>query len=183
MHGFAEVIRAARAIHPFFQNEGMLTLQLDQCATSPAWSTWRDSIWLGAIAPALLGTRGTAKTALIQLDLALDRALPAEASRRSRLAGQKLSSTWTAPHGEKRLRAWSQTIASENTPGHLAILWAIRAEMFHYSPEMIASTYLLLEAQGAMTVDKNSAYRLADMMGDCLIPIRNTGESRSILAA
>ncbi len=146
----AEVFRAARLCAPGMAHLGPVTFQED--ASNPlAMIRWRESVFQAALAPvasraleaARLGVRE-----LVDIDRSCERLFPAPLREASRRAGCRLASARSAPMGETTLARFLEKIAAGDCPGHLAVVFAARAAVFHFPVPVVLAGLVFVEMRG-----------------------------------
>jgi len=84
-----------------------------------------------------------------RLDCRLDKALPKDARLQSRDAGKRLIGGLLAPKGDRLIERYRASVLAGDSPGHLAVIHALRASLFHLPPRLMMASYLLQEGVGA----------------------------------
>lgn len=143
-----ELLRAARLCHPDWESAGRLTFR----PPLTDWAVWRDTIFFPAVLPAF----ETAFTAVVQghrkeltaSDAALEAALPPDLAEASRRAGRRLAAEYTVPNAEKIWMHHRDRVGGGESPGHFAVMLAVRAAAFHLPQGAAVSALLFLEAHG-----------------------------------
>lgn len=143
-----DLLRAARLCHPDWESAGRVTFR----PPFADWGVWRKEIFLPVLLPAFEAAfaafvQGRRKE-LAASDAGLDRVLPQDLAGHSRRAGRLLASGYTVPNAEKVWQHYCSGVASGESPGHFAVMLAVRAAAFHLPLEAAVSVLLFLEARG-----------------------------------
>lgn len=145
----ADFARAARLCHPDWETAGRISCR------PPAgdWIPWRDAVLFPIVLPAFIAAcdafgRGHRKE-LLACDAQLEAALPQAIAEASRRAGKRLAAEHTVPNGEKLWLHYHDRVLNGETPGHFAVMLAVRASAFHLPRAMAVTVLLTLEARGA----------------------------------
>ncbi|MEI6338051.1 MAG: urease accessory UreF family protein [Verrucomicrobiota bacterium] len=164
-----ELMRAIRLCHPGWDILRRITFSADVKA-DPPWRDWRTEVFLPVLRPQLERACLAAATAdwrgLAVSDQALDAALPSVAATASRREGVALMRTYPAPTAERLWTKYGGLVATGETPGHLAIVLAVRAAAFHFPPAAVVAAYIFLEAHGGLTARGLAAWM--EMVEHCL---------------
>lgn len=179
-HG--ELLRAVRVCHPGWESAGRLTFVPDR--SGPGWNTWVAGIFAPLLLPQLRAARlalaaGDA-SALQACEHALETGLPTAARAASTSAGSALARDFTVPNAEKSWLRYRDLVLAGKTPGHLAVVLALRSSAFHLAPASLTAAYVLLEARGGLP--RQTAAVWMEMVDDCL-SVKGTPESSGLRAA
>jgi hypothetical protein len=143
-----DLLRAARLCHPDWESAGRVTFRPPMAD----WAVWRETIFLPAVLPAFESAfaafaQGHRKE-LAKSDALLETVLPPDLAGSSRRAGRLLAAGYTVPNAEKVWQHHCARVAAEESPGHFAVMLAIRAAAFHLPLGAAVSVLLFLEARG-----------------------------------
>ncbi|CAN5532806.1 hypothetical protein BH09VER1_BH09VER1_23320 [soil metagenome] len=170
------LLRAVRFCHPGWDLVGSLSFRPDVKA-SPSWKTWQDVILVPVILPQIFAAHAAASVGnlagLAQCDAAVDAALPDPFASASRLSGYRMVTNFPAPPAEKMLGRYFQRVLQAEAPGHLAVLMAARAAVFHFPPAMAASSYCFVEVRGGLPSAPIAEWM--SMVGDCTAAAQSLG--------
>lgn len=170
------LLRAVRFCHPGWDLVGSLSFRPDVKA-SPAWKTWQDGLLVSVLLPQIFAAHAAAATGnlggLASCDAAIDAALPDPFAASSRLSGHRLATNYPAPPAEKMLARYFQRVLQGEAPGHLAVLMAARAAVFHFPPATAASSYCFLEARGGLPHAAIAEWMA--LVGDCTAAAQSLG--------
>jgi hypothetical protein len=169
----AEIFRVARLCAPSLDSLGPLTFHGNPTAASEL-TNWRDSVWCPLISPAIDSAHASGKIGcreLIEVDQKLDLQLAGPLAKSSRTAGRQLATQFSAPANEPALLKFLAAVASGSSPGHLAILFAARAAVFHIPLSTTRAALLFLEMR-ASPIDS-----LWSILETCLVGIKPASAS------
>lgn len=170
------LLRAVRFCHPGWDLVGPLSFSPD-AKSSPAWKTWQDGPFATMLLPRIFAAHTAVSTGdlagLSQCDSAVDAVLPDPRAAVSRLSGHRLATNFPAPPAEKLLARYCQRVLQGGAPGHLAILMAARAAVFHFPPASAVAAYCFLEARGGLPSAAITEWMA--MVGDCTVAAQNLG--------
>jgi len=145
----AEIFRVAKLCAPCLDSIGLLTFHGDPTATAELHS-WRDSVWIPRISPALEKAHAACKIGsreLIEIDRQIDLAGPLAKTHRA--AGRLLATNFTAPASEPALLKYLEAVKHGEAPGHFTVVFAARASVFHIPLPMTRAALLFLEMRAA----------------------------------
>lgn len=146
-----DLMRAVRLCHPAWDALGRVTLFPDAAADGFAW---RERVFHPVIQPRLEAAFRAAcqsdASTLAAEDLALEAALSESAAAASRRAGLALLEKFPAPPGERLWHRHARQVLSGTSPGHLAMVVAVRAAAFHLPPPVLLASYVFLEARAGL---------------------------------
>jgi UreF len=164
-----ELLRAVGLCHPGWNRLRGLTFSPDS-NSRPAWLPWKESIFSTILWPRIAEARSACAAgdleALADCDQAIDSALPAGFRAPSSQAGRFLLAHYSAPKSERLWRRYHALIVSDETPGHLATLCALRGAIFHLSSVAISGAYIFLEAKAGLP--RSGVDLWVSMVVDCL---------------
>ncbi len=148
----AVVVRAAELCNPFLDGLGKVTLTiLGPVAASVL--NWNGSLFRPVLQPALLEVLHKASEGgsfeIAALDCRLDAGLPSALRAQSRDAGRRLVQGLLAPRGDRLIERYREAVLAGDSPGHLVVIHALRAAVFHLPPRVAMASYLLQEGIGA----------------------------------
>ncbi len=130
----------ACSIPATFRPRGVETLDSD-------WDAWTEAIFVQALRPSLVVSQEASAAqnfqALLAADAALGAALPQASSSASLSAGRRVLLDFIPPRGAKLLERLRGAAEANDAAGHLATVFAVRANIFHI-PSVQASGALLL---------------------------------------
>lgn len=143
-----ELLRAARLCHPDWESAGRITFR----PPLTDWEVWRDTVFFPLVLPAFetafaAFTLGHRKE-LAKSDASLDAGLPPALAGASRRAGQRLAAEYTVPNAEKLWMHHRDRVGAGESPGHFAVMLAVRAAAFHLPQGAAVSALLFLEGRG-----------------------------------
>ncbi len=147
----AEIFRVARLCAPCLDSMGSATFHGNPTSSSEL-TKWRDSVWNPCVSPALDAAHAAAKTGsreLIEVDRQLDLQLAGPLAKTSRAAGRQLATQFLAPASEPALLKFLAAIKTNASPGHLAVVFAARASIFHIPLPTTRAAMLFLEMRAA----------------------------------
>lgn len=157
---YAVVARAAELCNPFLDGLGEVTLAIRGPVASSVLR-WNAAIFHPLLQPALLEVLDRASDGgsfeISTLDCRLDASLPPALRSQSRDAGKRLLQGLLAPRGDRLIERYRNAVLAGDTPGHLAVIHALRASVFHLAPLVLMSSYLLQEGVGAGLDDREIA--------------------------
>ena len=165
----SELLRAVVLCHPGWSRLGSITFARDM-RFSPIWRRWKETVFVPVILPAIEGAqfayaRGDCQGLGI-CDKRIDAALPPDQKEASQLAGAALTQGYSVPKSEKLWARYRALVVSDELPGHLAILCAVRGAAFHLPQFSILSAYIFLEAKGGL--QREEVTMCVSMVYDCL---------------
>ncbi len=146
------IVRAAELCNPFLDAIGEVTLSL-RGAVASSILNWNASLYAKVIRPAMIDVRreyslgGNLEIAVI--DCRLESLLPKHLALQSRTEGKRLTCGLLPPRGDRLLERYRATVLSGDSPGHLAVIHALRAGLFSLPPRVMEGSYLLQEGTGA----------------------------------
>jgi len=160
----AEIFRLVRLCAPNLATLGDITF-VGQASDDRQRAQWRDSVFVPVLVPALRnawtsGTQGFRE--MCAVDAALDAKLVGPLSKNSRAAGRLIASSLHAPAGEQGLEKFLTAIARGESPGHMAVIFAARAAIFHFPKDIVLAGLVFAEMRTARV---DEVWRLID---DCL---------------
>lgn len=157
------VIRAAELCNPFLDSLGEVTL-MPRGPLPAAILNWSHAIFRPHLQPLLLKVLVSASEGgsfeISTLDCALEAALPISLRLASRDAGKRLVQGLLAPRGDRLLERYRVAVLAGDSPGHLAVIHALRAAVFHLPPRVMIASYLVQEGRGAGLNDREIARAL-----------------------
>jgi len=113
------------------------------------WQAWSTETFGPVLRPALLALQrfasGVSPSELLSQDAALGAALPELAAWRSLAAGRRLLLDFTPPQGSRLLERLRLAAGGNESTGHLATIYAVRAHIFHLPAVQVAASFLLAE--------------------------------------
>jgi hypothetical protein len=149
---YALVARSAELCNPFLDALDEITLTI-RGPVNVAILRWNAALFAPHLQPALLETvslaSGGASFEITALDCRLDATLPGDARLQSRDAGKRLIGGLLAPKGDRLIERYRASVLAGDSPGHLAVIHALRASLFHLPPRVMLASYLLQEGVGA----------------------------------
>ena len=149
---YVVVSRAAELCNPFLDGLGEVTLTIRGPVASSVLR-WNASFFRPLLQPTMLDVIDRAfdggSFEISTLDCLLDASLPPAARVQSRDAGKRLVQGLLAPRGDRLIERYRAAVLSGGSPGHLAVIHALRATVFHLPPLVLISSYLLQEGMGA----------------------------------
>jgi hypothetical protein len=149
---YAVVARAAELCNPLMDGLEEVTLSIRGPVASSVLR-WNSSIFHPVLHPALLEVMQRASEGgsfeITALDCRLDASLPVNFRSQSRDAGKALVRGLLAPKGDRLIERYRAAVLAGDSPGHLAVIHALRSSGFHFSPRVMIASYLLQEGIGA----------------------------------
>ena len=149
---YAVVARAAELCNPFLDGLGEVTLSIRGPVASSVLR-WNAAIFRPLLHPGLLEVLDRASVGgsfeISTLDCRLDASLPLALRMQSRDAGKRLIQGLLAPRGDRLIERYRNAVLAGDSPGHLAIIHALRAAVFHLPPLVLISSYMLQEGVAA----------------------------------
>jgi len=146
------IVRAAELCNPYLDALGEVTLSL-RGAVASSILNWNASLYAKVIRPAMIDVRreyslgGNLEIAVI--DCRLESLMPKHLALQSRTEGKRLTCGLLPPRGDRLLERYRATVLSGDSPGHLAVIHALRAGLFSLPPRVMEGSYLLQEGTGA----------------------------------
>ena len=156
---FLLIVRAAQLCNPFLDALGEVTLtNRPFTPLSASVLNWNALIFRPLIQSVLLDVLECASEGgsfeIMALDCQLDTALPKLARVQSRGEGKRLVQGVLAPRGDRLIERYRNAVLAGNSPGHLAVIHALRAAAFHLPPRVLIASYLVQEGIGAGLDDR-----------------------------
>lgn len=149
---FVVIARAAELCNPFLDSLSEVTL-MTRGPVAASVLNWNASIFRSLLLPVLLEVPDRVADGgsfeITTLDCRLDAALPASVRLQSRTAGKQLILGLLAPRGDRLIERYRSAVLAGNSPGHLAVIHALRGSLFHLPPRVLIASYLLQEGVGA----------------------------------
>ena len=146
------VVRAAELCNPFLDAVGDVTLRI-RGSVAASVLNWNALCFSPLIRPLLTSVCREyslgGSLEIMELDCQFDRMLPEESRLNSRTEGRRLILGLLAPQGDRIVARYRETVRDGDTPGHLAVVHALRAGLFSLSPGIAEAAYLLQEGIGA----------------------------------
>lgn len=146
------IVRSAELCNPFLDALSEVTL-LIRGPVAASVLNWNASLFKPILHSVLLDVVAQAAEGgsfeILALDCRLDAALPAAVRITSRDAGKKVIQGLLAPRGDRLIERYRSAVLAGDSPGHLAVIHALRASLFHLPPRVMLATYLLQEGIGA----------------------------------
>lgn len=156
----ALIARAAELCNPFFDTLGEVTLTVCGPIASSVLN-WNAAIFTPILQPVLMEVVaqafGGGSFEITAIDCSLDAALPNALRSRSRDGGRRVIQGLLAPRGDRVIERYRSAVLTGNSPGHLAVIHALRASLFHLPPRLMIAAYLLQEGVGAGLDDREIA--------------------------
>ncbi len=149
----AEIFRIARFCAPPLDTLGQVTFTGDP-AIAKHLQQWRDAILVPHIAPAARSAYRAAKRGFRELSAAdkkLDLAGPL--AKNSRTAGRLIARSTRAPVGETALERYLAAVDREECPGHMTIVFAARAAVFHLPEPLVLAAIVFVELRSSTIPD------------------------------
>lgn len=148
----AEIFRATRLCVPALDRIGLITYEGNP-TDAASRELWCASVvarhLLPAIEAAHLAASRLGVRELLAADLALDGGLCKLIAERSRAAGRVVAGDFRPPSRERTLGRYLAAVENGETSGHLAVVLAARASVFHISPALAVSALVFLEMRSA----------------------------------
>jgi hypothetical protein len=175
---FLVIARAAEFCNPFLDALGEVTLMTRGPVASSVLN-WNASIFCPLIQPVLLDVLTRASDGgsfeITTLDCRLDASLPATVRLQSRDAGKRVVQGLLAPRGDRLIERYRNAVLAGNSPGHLAVIHALRAAVFHLPPRVLIASYLMQEGIGAGLDDREiERFLLEGVCGAIELTIQHT---------
>ena len=149
---FLVVARAAELCNPFLDSLSEVTF-MTRGPVAASVLNWNATVFRPLVLPVLLEVLIRASDGgsfeIAALDCRLDAVLPAPLRLQSRTAGRQLVQGLLAPRGDRLIERYRKAVLAGDSPGHLAVIHALRAALFHLPPRILIASYLLQEGIGA----------------------------------
>ena len=149
---YGVIARAAELCNPFLDALGEVTLSVRGPVASSVLN-WNASLFRPLIHPLLLDVTAQAAVGgsfeISSLDCLFDAKLPASVRLSSRNGGRRLLQGLLAPRGDRMIERYRASVLSGDSPGHLAVIHALRAFLVHLPPRVTLGAYLRQEGVGA----------------------------------
>ena len=168
---FVLIERAAQLCNPFLDALGEVTLTRDpMISIAASVLNWNASVFRPLLQSVLLDVVARASDGgsfeISTLDCQLDALLPKSLCFQSRDAGKRLVQGLLAPRGDRLIERYRNAVLAGNSPGHLAVIHALRAAVFHLPPRVLIASYLMQEGVGADLDDREiSRFLIAGVCG------------------
>ena len=146
-----EILRAAKLCAPGLEALGPATFDGDPMKATDV-SRWRDTVFLPLLAPAVTEATLAARQGcreLLRVDTSLDNRLAGPLAKASRASGRTIALSLNAPNSEATLKKFLAAVSEGKTPGHMAVVFAARAAVFHFPTRIVAGALVLLEMRAA----------------------------------
>jgi len=154
---FLLIVRAAQLCNPFLDALGEVTL-LARGPVAAFVLNWNANLFRPYLMPLLLKVLEAASEGgsfeITALDCQLDAALTKQLRIQSRDEGKRLVQGLLAPRGDRLIDRYRNAVLVGNSPGHLAVIHALRAAVFHLPPRVLIASYLMQEGIGAGLDDR-----------------------------
>lgn len=147
----SEIVRAAKLCAPGIDSLGTLTFDGDP-ENAAAVARWRDAVFLPLLSPALHDATLASRLGfreLLSVDAALDTRIAGPLAKTSRSSGRLIAAALKAPNSESILKKFLAAVSEGKTPGHIAVVFAARASVFHFPARIVAGALVLLEMRSA----------------------------------
>ena len=149
---YSHVVRSAELCNPFLDALGEVTLSV-RGPVAASVLNWNAALFSPLIRPTLMEAVALAAESgsfeITALDCRLDAALPKQSRFTSRDGGKRLIRGLLAPRGDRVIERYRSAVLAGDSPGHLAVIHALRAFLFHLPPQVVVASYLLQEGMGA----------------------------------
>lgn len=146
------IVRAAELCNPFLDALGEITL-VPRGPLASSVLRWNDSVFRPVIRPLMAEVRREAARGgsfeVSAIDCRLDAALARPLAMQSRDAGRRLIAGLLPPRGDRITQRYRTAVLAGDSPGHLAVMHALRAALFSLPPRVMEGAYLLQEGMGA----------------------------------
>lgn len=146
------IVRAAELCNPFLDAMGEVTLEVRGPVASSVVN-WNAAIFSPAIRAAMADVRREyslgGNLEIAGIDCRLESLLPKPLSLQSRTEGKRLIGGLLPPRGDRMLERYRSMVLAGDTPGHLAVIHALRSALFSLPPRIMEGAYLLQEGSGA----------------------------------
>jgi hypothetical protein len=146
------VIRAAEICNPFLDAVEEITLRL-RGSVPACILNWNSSCFSPLVRPLLSSVCRQyslgGSLEIMELDCQFDRMLSAESRMTSRSEGRRLILGLLPPQGDRLITRYREAVRDGDTPGHLAVVHALRGGLFSLPPGILSASYLLQEGIGA----------------------------------
>ncbi|MEI8293179.1 MAG: hypothetical protein WCG66_04205 [bacterium] len=160
----AEIFRLARLCAPGLANLGTITFQ-GLASNETQRRQWRDSVFVPVLAPAARAAWWAGKKGFREMcaaDADLDSRLAGPLAKTSRAAGRLIATSLNAPAGEQGLDRFLTAVLQGDSPGHMAIFFAVRASIFHFPQDVVLAGLAFAEMRTARVEE------LWGVVEDCL---------------
>jgi hypothetical protein len=146
------IVRAAEICNPFLDALGEVTLEVRGPVASSVLN-WNSVIYGPVIVPAMRDVHRKyalgGNLEIAGLDCVLDSRLPRSVALQSRTAGKRLVGDLLPPRGDRVIERYRIAVLAGDSPGHLAVIHALRAALFSLPPGVTEGAYLFQEGMGA----------------------------------
>ena len=149
----AEIFRIARFCAPSLDTLGPVTFTGDP-SNAAQLLQWRDAVLVPHIAPAARSAYRAAKRGFRELaatDSQVD--LSGPLAKNSRAAGRIIARSLRAPVGETALERYLAAVDREECPGHMAVVFAARASVFHLPEPLMLAAIVFIELRSSAIAD------------------------------
>jgi hypothetical protein len=163
----AEIFRLVRLCAPDLATVGRITFD-GEAADERQRRHWRDAVFIPVLVPAVGAVWSAAKQGFREMaaaDAALDSKLAGPLAKNSRDAGRLIAASMHAPAGEQGLEKFLRAIGKGESPGHLAVVFAARASIFHFPKDIILAGLVFAEMRTARVEE------LWSVIDDCLAAV------------
>jgi hypothetical protein len=146
-----EILRAVKLCAPGLELLGRTTFDADP-RDSNAVAHWRDAVFLPFLSSAIHEATTAANVGcreLLMIDASLDSRLAGPLAQASRASGRIVAAALRAPDSAPALKKFLAAVDDGTTPGHMAVIFAARAGVFHFPARVVAGAFVLLEMRSA----------------------------------
>ncbi len=168
------IARAAELCNPFLHALGEVTL-IPRGPVIAAILNWNATLLTPLLQPALLEVMDRAAKGgsfeIVTLDCRVDAAVPPPARLQSRDGGKSLVQGLRAPRGDRLIERYRTAVLAGDSPGHLVVIHALRAAVFHLPPQVAIAAYLVQEGMGAGLEERDIARFLIEGLSRTLSPV------------
>jgi hypothetical protein len=146
------IVRAAELCNPFLDAVGEVTLEV-RGPVAASVVNWNAALFSPAIRSVMAEVRREyslgGNLEIAGIDCRLESVLPKSLSLQSRTEGKRLIGELLPPRGDRMLERFRTMVLAGDTPGHLAVVHALRSALFSLPPRVMEGAYLLQEGMGA----------------------------------
>jgi hypothetical protein len=168
------IARAAELCNPFLHALGEVTF-MPRGPVIAAILNWNATLLTPLLQPAILEVLARAAEGgsfeIATLDCRVDAAVPLPSRSQSRDAGKSLVQGLHAPRGDRLIERYRSAVMAGDSPGHLVVIHALRAAVFHLPPQLAVAAYLVQEGMGAGLEERDIARFLIEGLSRTLSPV------------
>ncbi len=119
-----------------------------------AWAHWLAGIFRPLLAPALVSVHALASAMrpaeVVAVDRRVDAGLASESRHRSLAAGRAFLEGKTAMRAHREWSGFADRVAADESPGHVAVLFALQSALYHLPLASTLAAYAWLEFESGV---------------------------------